>query len=130
MDIMEKNDLLTDDDELLVRSFFEDNRTDIADNGFTERVMRRLPPLSVRLNRIWTAACAVIGAVWLFDMLPDITMKNVKGCFYYFGRNIVEGLWNYVVSFEISQRSLLMICVAFLILSVMFVYNLFDRQMN
>lgn len=50
-------------DELLVRKFFEENRTDIPDSGFTRRVMRRLPDRTRRLNRIWTAICVALGVV-------------------------------------------------------------------
>lgn len=56
-----------DRDELLVRKFFDENKFDVPDEGFSRRVMRRLPDRARRLNRVWTAVCAVVG-VLLFVM--------------------------------------------------------------
>ncbi len=50
-------------DELLVKKFFEGNRIDLPDDGFSHRVMRRLPDRERRLNRLWTALCVVVGVV-------------------------------------------------------------------
>jgi len=128
MDIIENKDFLTESDELLVKGFFEENKIDIADNGFSERVMRCLPSPSVRLNRIWTAVCTLLGAVWLFSVLSDVTLKNVKGGLLYLGKNIAEGLWSRIVSIEVSQHSLLMAGVAILTLSVIVAYNIFESK--
>lgn len=59
-------------DEALLQRFFADSaRMDIADDGFTDRVMRRLPEevdaRCYRLYRLWTAAMvAVCVAVFFF----------------------------------------------------------------
>lgn len=50
-----------DRDELLVRKFFEENKVELADDGFSQRVMRRLPDRTRRLSRIWTAVCTLAG---------------------------------------------------------------------
>lgn len=52
----------------LLRDFFAENKQEIADNGFSRRVMRRLPDRSYRLTRIWSAfvmALAAVLFVWL-----------------------------------------------------------------
>ena len=50
-------------DELL-ESFFSQARTqEIADNGFTERVMHRLPDRAQQLSRLWTLFCLALGIV-------------------------------------------------------------------
>ena len=46
-------------DEELIGKFFAEQTFDVADHGFTNRVMHRLPDRSVRLNKIWTAVCAI-----------------------------------------------------------------------
>lgn len=63
--------MMDDRDELLVSKFFDENKIDVADNGFSRRVTRRLPDRERRLNRIWTAVCLVLGAALavLFDWL-------------------------------------------------------------
>lgn len=53
-------------DEALLEQFFAAQRIDIADNGFSQRVMRRLPSRTSRLNRLWTLLCVVLGLVFFF----------------------------------------------------------------
>ena len=56
-------------DERLLEQFFQAARqVELDDDGFTERVMRRLPDRSLRLSRLWTAACIVAGLL-LFTLL-------------------------------------------------------------
>ena len=53
-------------DDALLEQFFSQARTqEIADNGFTERVMHRLPDRSMQLSRLWTLFCIGLGAVLL-----------------------------------------------------------------
>lgn len=63
---MENNDKLLED-------FFADNRQEIADKGFTRRVMRRLPNHSSLLARAWTVCCCVLAVV-LFVSLNGIEL--------------------------------------------------------
>ncbi|MBP5338735.1 MAG: DUF5056 domain-containing protein [Prevotella sp.] len=49
------------DEHLLERFFSEASQQTIADNGFTQRVMRSLPDRSMLLSRLWTALCTVAG---------------------------------------------------------------------
>ena len=56
-------DMIEDNDRLLQQFFSEAASQQIDDNGFTERVMQRLP---LRMNwfvRIWNTVCIVIFAV-------------------------------------------------------------------
>ncbi len=46
-------------------SFFAEHRQDIADNGFSRRVLRHLPDNSQRLSQIWTACCFTLALVLL-----------------------------------------------------------------
>ena len=58
-------DGLTDSNLKLIDDFFAPySHAEIADNGFSRRVMRRLPAPGVgRLVRVWTAACAAAALV-------------------------------------------------------------------
>ncbi|MBR5657151.1 MAG: DUF5056 domain-containing protein [Prevotella sp.] len=58
---MMENKKLTDDE--LIMMFFEDNRVELPDDGFSKRVMAQLPSRMVKLSRLWTAACWVVGIV-------------------------------------------------------------------
>ena len=53
-----------ENDEKLLKDFFTANKQEIADNGFSRRVMHRLPNCSHRLARIWNAAVVVAEAAW------------------------------------------------------------------
>lgn len=59
------------DDDILLKQFFNENRQEIADNGFTERVMKRLPGRANRLANILMAV-GVILAVILFFVLDGL----------------------------------------------------------
>lgn len=54
---------VTADDEQMLQSFFADCSLDIADDGFSERVMSSLPGGVTyhRLAHIWKIACIMIG---------------------------------------------------------------------
>ena len=56
------------DNDKILSNFFTENKQDIADNGFSRRVMRRLPDRSYRLARLWSAFVAAVATVlfiWL-----------------------------------------------------------------
>ena len=56
------------DNDKILRNFFTENKQDIADNGFSRRVMRRLTDRSYRLARLWSAFVAAVATVlfiWL-----------------------------------------------------------------
>lgn len=56
------------DNNKILRNFFTENKQEIADNGFSRRVMRHLPDRSYRLARLWTAFVMAVAAVlfiWL-----------------------------------------------------------------
>lgn len=54
-------------DHQLLEQFFEPARKQqVDDNGFTERVMRRLPDGALRLSHYWTIFCIVVAVVLFF----------------------------------------------------------------
>lgn len=59
MDMEDNKDILLD------QLFAEAAKTEIADNGFTRQVMRRLPSRAERYSRIWTIICTVIAVALL-----------------------------------------------------------------
>ncbi len=62
---------MVENNDKLLEDFFAANRQEIADNGFTRRVMRRLPDRSDRLAHVWTALCFALAVV-LFVALDGI----------------------------------------------------------
>lgn len=60
---------MTGDNDKLLESFFQEAaRQTIEDNGFSQRVMHRLPWRADRLARVWTVFCVAL-AVALFIYL-------------------------------------------------------------
>ncbi len=55
-----------DNDMDIDRLFSEIRDTEIADNGFSRRVMRALPDRSGSLARLWTAFCILTGVILSF----------------------------------------------------------------
>ena len=51
------------DEKLLKQFFSEAAQQTIEDNGFTERVMNRLPVRMKRYTRIWTGCCILFAAL-------------------------------------------------------------------
>lgn len=59
-------DMTDNNDDILVKKFFSENRIDVPDDGFSKRVMRRLPNRTRRISRLWTAVCVVVGLMIFF----------------------------------------------------------------
>lgn len=57
---------LNDADEQLLQAFFADHQEEIADDGFSDRVMQYLPaPSHRRMERWWQVACLVMGVIFI-----------------------------------------------------------------
>lgn len=71
-------------DEALLQRFFADSaRMNIADEGFTDRLMRRLPEevdtRCYRLYRLWTAAMAAV-CVAVFFFVNGFELLKLRVC--------------------------------------------------
>ncbi|WP_077153302.1 DUF5056 domain-containing protein [Bacteroides bouchesdurhonensis] len=90
------------DNDKLLHDFFAENKQEIADNGFSQRVMHHLPSQSNWLTCIRTALIVIIGTilfVWLGGV--EATLRNMQ-----------EATAN------IDQKSLIIITIVLLCLGV------------
>ena len=90
------------DNDKLLHDFFAENKQEIADNGFSQRVMHHLPSQSNGLTCIRTALIVIIGTilfVWLGGV--EATLRNMQ-----------EATAN------IDQKSLIIITIVLLCLGV------------
>ena len=55
--------MTTDKDEKMLKELFASCKQDVADDGFTRRVMRCLPDRDLRLSQIWSACCCTLAVV-------------------------------------------------------------------
>ena len=72
---------MTKNDEQLIRQFMQDNQQEVADNGFSRRVMRRLPLRPKEISDLLTAVGVVVGCIlfYVFDGL-DFFLQLLYGC--------------------------------------------------
>lgn len=53
-------------DEQLIQMFFADHQEEIPDDGFSQRVMNKIPTSKTRcLERWWQVACLVMGVIFI-----------------------------------------------------------------
>lgn len=71
---------MTDNDEILIGKFFEQaSKQEIADNGFSKRVMRRISPRPNWAYRLWTAACLVAIVAFIIAMkVPQLLLVYLE----------------------------------------------------
>ena len=55
-------------DDKMLKQFFNDNKNEVQDNGFSERVMSHLPGKAQRLAKLWTLISFLL-AITLFVIL-------------------------------------------------------------
>lgn len=102
------------DNELLEQFFEPARRMRVADNGFTERVMNRLPRHDVRwLSRLWTVFCIVVAVV-LFVVLQG-------------WESVAHGIYT-LVSTPPSQQQLLMLVVSAFVVGLLTVSEILARE--
>ena len=129
-------------DEALLQRFFADSaRMDIADEGFTDRLMRRLPEevdtRCYRLYRLWTAAmAAVCVAVFLFVNGFQLLKLRVCGAVGGFLGDVAHAMGSLSLSLPASVsfppsaewttlfHTSLMIAIALVVLGSLVLYDL------
>lgn len=117
---MEKDKLNKTDDELL-EHFFGVSHFELPDEGFSSRVMQRLPQRARRMNQIWTTVCfAVAMALFvLFDGVAELrTMAS----------NILGNAIGHIVSVQLNLYTLLLPLAALSILSLVGAYNVLANR--
>lgn len=113
--------VMTEKDEQLVMAFFEENRQQITDNGFSERVRRHLPTRASRLNRIWLSICSVAG-VALFLLVDGFA--NLHRTLLNIGADILC----FFAGFNLTGISPLMVMAALVTFTFIVVYNVYSSE--
>lgn len=64
---MSKNEYkMNENEDKMLDRFFSEQKREIQDNGFSKRVMRKLPVQERRFVEIWTAICATAIMIVFF----------------------------------------------------------------
>ena len=120
---MEKKNIINNQplsDDELVAMFFEENRQEIEDNGFSHHVMKQLPSRSIRLRRIWTAVCTVVGIAFFFLADGIGLLKRVLF-------NATGNFIGFLSSIDFQSFSPLMILVAIGLLMLIVAWNIAEN---
>ena len=117
---MDKSSYLEDD--ALVTQFFNENKQEIADEGFSARVMRRLPTRAVRLNCIWTVLCTIVGVA--FFVWAD-GFGQLNRLFY----NCVGNISGFLSSIDFVGTSPLMVIAGLFLLMIFAIWNVIEREL-
>ena len=69
---------MADNDNIIVERFFSEmSQTEIADNGFSRRVMHTIPSRTEQLARMWTIFCIAVSVAlfFIFDVWKIIVLN-------------------------------------------------------
>lgn len=113
---------MTENEDKRIISFFEEyGRNEIPDDGFSQRVMRGLPSSDYvykqRLNRIWTAVCAIAG-IALFVLTDGVAVLK------HLAANFVVDVFTSAISIDVSGVSFVMLAMMFLTFVYVAIYNM------
>lgn len=86
---------MTNNDEQRIRQFMQAHKHEIADNGFSRRVMRRLPTQAKVLSDVLTAICVVLCAtlLYVFDGV-NVILDSLHSFFQYQMWSLVSNNFN------------------------------------
>jgi len=102
------------DDQLLEKLFQPAREMSVADDGFTERVMERIPNRqTLMFSRLWTAFCIVVATVLFFAL-------NGWGL-------IVYTVQQFVCT-QHTQHTLLMLIVSATVVGTVIVGEILNRE--
>jgi len=113
---------MTDNDDKLIASFFERHAiNELPDNGFSERVMSRLPSSDysrpIAVNSICCAVCAV-ACVVLFLCLDGVGIVRQMLV------DLLADLLGSIVSINLNAASIVVVVVSVITLSCLAIYNM------
>ncbi len=99
---------MQENDDKLIEQFLSTGKKEVADNGFTQRVMHRLPDRAHRLSQVWSVCCFTLAAV-LFVRLDGLQLTG----------NMLRETFDRVLensAATLDFRSLLVVVVVLLVL--------------
>ena len=103
------------DNEMLEQLFRPMKEMKVADNGFTERVMKQLPRRDVwQISRLWTAFCIAIAVV-LFVLLRGWEL-------------IAYGLLMMMNNIDVAKSNLLIVTLLAGVLGLVFLSDVVRRE--
>lgn len=102
-DTFDNNKVLSDDE--LVAMFFAEQKQELEDDGFSKRVMQQLPSRSLRLSRIWTLVCSLLGIGLFFCADGFVQLKRLF-------LNAFGNLGGFLSSVDLSNISPMMVIFA------------------
>lgn len=101
---------MTETDDKLIREFFTSQKKEIADNGFSRRVMRSLPCHTSRLMMLWSLFVTLVTVILFFAFNGlQAVISTLRDIFVSMVQNGATG---------IDPKSLVIVVVVLLFLAV------------
>lgn len=90
---------MVENEEQLLHSFFEENKPDIPDKGFSKRVIKALPTWEMRLHYGWSIllVAVFVGFFVHWDILQWVW--DILAMVYAFVQNLIQTPGSLVTSF-------------------------------
>ncbi len=108
-------------DDLLIAQFFQENRQEIEDNGFSEQVMRKIPNRHVVQNRIWRWICSVIGVAFFLIIDGVDSLRQALG-------NIMGDAIGVIASVDVTWTTPLFVVVAVTTILMVIGFNVLSSE--
>ncbi len=112
-----EQETVTQQEEVLLKNFFQPYQQEVEDNGFTAKVMRQLPVNTLLLDKIWTAICAVAGIVILYFAHA---LGGLSEC--------LNALKGELLSIHLSSMSIVALFLCVSTLTVIGSYSFFQKE--
>lgn len=74
-------------DDKLLKQFFAEHKQEIADDGFSRRVIMHLPDRAYRISNIWVSVCTALAIILFFvfdglrilsDLIYEVFVSGVQ----------------------------------------------------
>ena len=114
---------MTEKDDDLLKTFFEEYAINIPDNGFSQQVMRQLPRRFLIANQVWFWFCTLVGIAFLALSDAVEQLRTVANNFI----GDIHGFW---ASFDLDSMSPLTVYMLALVLALIYGFYIFNRVID
>lgn len=114
---------MTERDDDLLKTFFEEYAINIPDNGFSQQVMRQLPHRFLKANQVWFWFCTLVGIAFL--VLSD-AMEQLRTVV----NNFIGDIHGFWASFDLDSTSPLTVYMLALVLALISGFYIFNRDVG
>lgn len=109
---------MTEADDKLLKQFFKEQKQEIADEGFSRRVIMHLPDRASKLSNLWVSFCLAIAVVLFCVFDGFFILSN-------FFREAMISIVQHFAIITIDLKSLIIVAVVLLLVGL---HRLFSME--